>query len=150
MDRFQMTEDLLTGISDIDDQHRRLFELAQLTVEPDARREGDANFFKSVAFLSDYVHFHFASEALAMKRTSFPDRAEHCRDHAIFVNRLARIIESSLEAPSVLTLKTELTELISGWLRDHIRVADKGLARYLKQCAGDSPATLPDLSSEFT
>lgn len=143
MDRFILSDDLLTGMDDVDAQHRLLFELANQVVDPTSERGANAAFFASLAFLAEYVRYHFAAEEFAMKRAHYPEAERHCLAHVEFRALIGEFLEASLEEPSIADLRLRLTEAVEGWLTTHIRVADKALAGYLRLCASDGPATLP-------
>jgi hemerythrin len=133
MDPFAFTDDLLTGMDDIDAQHRMLFEFANQTVDPSTQRGADASFFASLAFLAEYVEYHFAAEALAMQRSDYPARAGHLSAHASFRQRIAAMLEASLETSDITSLRLELRDAISVWLAQHVRTADKAFAEFLRQ-----------------
>lgn len=144
MDRFQLTNDLLTGIDTVDSQHRMLFDLANQIVDPSSERGADAAFFASLAFLAEYVEFHFASEELAMTQTDYPMRAGHVAAHLEFRELVGEFLERSLEEPSITELRKRLTQAVAGWLTDHIRVKDRALATHLRAHAGEVGFVLPD------
>ncbi|HEY5959474.1 MAG TPA: hemerythrin family protein [Polyangiaceae bacterium] len=145
MDRFVFTDDLLTGMDDIDAQHRMLFELANQVVDPTTQRGADAAFFASLAFLSEYVQFHFAAENLAMQQANYPARDSHLAAHTAFRQRIAELLESALETVDISELRVRLQEAVTGWFAHHIRTADKALAQYLRLQAGSTlPPGLPD------
>jgi hemerythrin len=147
MDRFQLTNDLLTGIDDVDAQHRLIFDLANEIVDPTSERGGDTAFFDSLRFLSEYVQYHFAAEELAMQQTGFAEFEAHRSLHHEFRLQIGELIEISLESQSLSQVRTRLMLAVVGWLSDHIRIADKKLAKHLRAHAGDLVAALPDTDS---
>jgi len=144
MDRFILSDDLLTGADDIDAQHRQLFDIAN-RVFACARQCGNAEreFFDAVSFLSDYVHYHFAAEEHAMAELGYPERELHRQAHADFRQLLGEIVTESLEAPNVGDLSVRLGEMIEGWLTAHIGEADKALARFLRHLTAAGLDMLP-------
>ncbi len=144
MEKFRLTDDLLTGVDDIDAQHRTLFKFANLIVDPSTRQGEDASFVRSLAFLVEYVHFHFAAEELAMKRSAYPEADQHAESHARFREKVAKFIDLSRDDASMSEVRDFLKAAIVGWLTEHIRVKDKALAMHLMRHAGEQPATLPN------
>lgn len=136
MDRFQLTNDLLTGLEAVDSQHRMLFDLANQIVDPSSERGADAAFFSSLAFLAEYVEYHFATEELAMERTEYPAKSNHIAAHREFRELIGQFLERSLEEPSISELRRRLAQAVAGWLTDHIRIKDRALATHLRQNAG--------------
>jgi hemerythrin len=147
MDRFRLTNDLLTGMDDIDAQHRMVIDLANRIVDQAAERGADAEFFDSLRFLSEYVQYHFAAEELAMQQTDFADYEQHCGQHRAFRERIGELIEISLEAESIAPLRDRVFVVVVGWLTRHVQMADKKLAKHLRSHAADMVARLPDTAS---
>ncbi len=144
MDRFRFTEDLLTGVNDIDAQHRLLFELANRIVDPNTQQGNDESFLASLAFLGEYVQYHFAAEELAMQQSGDPEIQQHRAAHSEFRDTIAGFLECSLEVPSISELRPRFEAAVVGWLLDHIRVTDKAMALHLRRHAGEKFASLPD------
>lgn len=144
MDQLLLTDDLLTGVDDIDAQHRKLFRYANLIVDPTTRQGQDDSLVRSLAFLVEYVHFHFAAEELAMKQSAYPETDGHARSHVRFRNKVAKFLEASRDEPSPSELRDFLKAAIVGWLTEHIRVNDKAFAVHLMGHAGGRAATLPN------
>jgi hemerythrin len=132
MTRYLMTEDLLTGNAEIDKQHESLFGLANEVLDPDSERRTDTAFLASVGYLSRYVQEHFAAEEAAMVASSFPNREQHQQFHVEFRNRIAALLERSLEEPKLSDLRRELSRAVTVLLVRHIRVEDKALAAHLR------------------
>jgi hemerythrin len=143
MNRIQFTNDLLTGVEDVDMQHRQLFELANQAVDPTNPRGTDSTFLASLAFLAEYVHYHFSAEELAMAGVSYPQLDSHRRAHAHFRGLIADLLEASLEVPRVSELRPRLQNAMMVWLTEHIRRVDKEFADFLRQHSADGEANLP-------
>jgi hemerythrin len=132
MPRFRLTDELLTGIDGVDQQHRMLFELANRIVDPETERGADVAVFASLAFLSEYVQDHFAAEESAMAAVGYPDRDNHARAHDDFRKLIAVLLEQSLEERNITELRRSLARAVSVWLVHHVRVDDKAMAAYLR------------------
>lgn len=144
MDRFLLTDDLLTGVNDIDAQHRLLFELANRIVDPNTQQGNDESFLASLAFLAEYVQYHFAAEELAMQQSRDPNIQQHRAAHSEFRDELSGFLECSREVSSIAELRPRFEAAVLGWLFDHIRVTDKAMALHLRRHAGEKFASLPD------
>jgi hemerythrin len=143
MDRFAITNDLLTGADDIDAQHRQLFHLANSAVESAGEDGSDRQFFAALAFLSDYIQYHFAAEESAMAQSNFPEQEQHRRAHLGFREEIGELVEASLETSRIADLRQRLHALIAGWLTAHIRETDKILAAHLRRHALDGIGDWP-------
>lgn len=97
--RLSLTTDLLTGLSEIDEQHRGLFAWADRVLFEDLT--GPAAPVKgTMVFLAGYVHYHFDAEEFAMELFAYPDRAAHKAQHATF-RREVDILRSVVEQQGV-------------------------------------------------
>jgi hemerythrin len=150
MDRFIFTDDLLTGEDDIDAQHRQLFHLANLVAECEAKKGAGSELIATVAYLSDYVNFHFAAEEFAMNRSCFPGRTQHSLAHEVFRNSIGEIVTLALESANVAELRPRLIDAISGWLTAHIMDTDRALAGHLRKHALDGIGDWPNADELLT
>lgn len=135
MDPFPFTDDLLTGLEEIDSQHRKLFELANRIADPSPPVAVDSTLLGSLAFLSEYVEEHFVAEELAMQEAAYPELTQHVKEHVELRKTIAGLLESALLVPSLDELKPALNDVVVGWLCGHIRVTDKAMAVHLRQLA---------------
>jgi hemerythrin len=143
MDQFVLTDALLTGVPDIDNQHRMLFKIANQIVEPSAASGGGMLFLQLIAFLAGYVEYHFAGEELAMRQANYPGIDKHVRWHAMFRKEVENIaLEAQLSGVSQ-PLVLRVSHAIQNWLSDHICVTDRQLADFLISRAATESVGLP-------
>jgi hemerythrin len=83
-DRYSM------GITAIDEQHKKLFEMTNSLYDACLKGEEPARrYFKEVIHDAvNYVQFHFTSEERLMERLKFPGLAEHKEEHTDFVRKV--------------------------------------------------------------
>lgn len=62
MDRLRFTEDLITNISDVDDQHREFFAWGNLLLFPGRILKADDDVAIAIVLLSRYARYHFLAE----------------------------------------------------------------------------------------
>lgn len=121
---------LSTGHAQIDEQHRRLIDLAnQLNemMQRGAAREG------TVAVLDElirYTAFHFEFEETLMKKSNYPDFFRHQQEHKKLV---ADVLARKERFDRGEALSSDLLSFLRDWLVSHIMKTDKALARALKQ-----------------
>jgi len=84
MRRLELTEDLLTGVEDIDEHHRTLLELGNKVINPSAYKKDGTIFEDALKFLADYVIYHFAAEEYVMIESNFPNYEHHRQWHERF------------------------------------------------------------------
>lgn len=114
------------GHSGVDDQHRKLFELA-------AAMRGDSDqmrVMRSLASLSEYVIIHFRDEEKLLEEIGYPGLAAHKKLHSEFRSRLATLYANAGRM-TLDAIAAEVTLLVNDWLARHIMVADREYSRFL-------------------
>ncbi len=123
---------LLTGVEDIDRQHRELFaRIAALLDATRTRRSGE-EVLRLMEYLGSYAVDHFAAEEREMDRTEYPQAEGHRLEHRQFVKELEVLRhELATEGPSVLFV-IRVGNRVTEWLREHIYRTDKLLGEWLR------------------
>jgi hemerythrin len=147
MDRFVLTADLVTGVPDIDDQHRTLFGIANRVVDPSTIDKGEPFFREILTFLAGYVRYHFAAEEHVMTNSGYPRLEQHRRWHDNFRAEVAELTEAARTAGVSKALKLRVSFAVEDWLMGHIRMTDRDLADYLVQQLGPRIVRLPDVAT---
>jgi len=118
-------------VREIDAEHQCLFAMidglheAMLT-ERDLNRLGGL-----LQELNHYVASHFAHEEALMAACGYPGREAHMQQHDA-LHRRSKTLAERFDRGEVSTT-TELTLLLSEWLRNHILAADQRFGEYLRQ-----------------
>jgi hemerythrin len=112
------------GEAVIDEQHERLFELANkiLATEDMATQALCAMQF------AQYTRDHFAYEEALMREVNFPDYAGHVIWHKQLITRL-KLASEFIEKGTL--DKQDLEGFITDWAMQHIPVHDAQLATYI-------------------
>lgn len=126
---YEMKPEYLTGIEFIDNEHTRLFELADETynlLNDDITQDKTPEIVRLVSELIDYTRTHFSHEEEFQKSISYPYIAEHTAQHRQFEDSLAAIdldaLENNLEDQNE-TIENIL-EFLTNWLINHIKKVD--------------------------
>lgn len=127
----QWTQDLATGIHEIDEQHRDLF--ANVSALRDSMRLGNAaGALRTMTFLERYTLDHFATEERWMELSGYPERAAHRAAHqALVAEFLQRKAAFAQKGPTAM-LVLELSDWLGAWLKEHVAGLDCVMARYLR------------------
>jgi hemerythrin len=134
------TDDLATGIDEIDEQHRELY--LQVAALHEAMKSGAVGQAREIiAYLRRYAVDHFATEEEAMRAVRYPGLEAHRGEHRRFVEEYERHAER-IAARASPTAIVELSSWLSGWLRGHVRGADREMAAFLRT-AGAGAADVP-------
>ena len=78
---FHWTTDYAIGVWQIDEEHQRLFALAEGMHEAMLNGKGKVVMGGLFADLVNYTCFHFAHEEQLMGRLKYPDRRQHQHEH---------------------------------------------------------------------
>lgn len=143
MERLLLSDDLLTGIQDIDNQHRELFEWGNRVIFADTNVVAPDDLKRAVDFLVRYVHRHFEAEEFAMKLFSYGGLEKHQKQHVYFRRLILDIQKRASEQGFTDAIRIKLHRMLSEWITHHIRSEDGSLARFLTENDADDSA--PDL-----
>jgi len=129
MAKILWTEDLNTGIREIDRQHQRIIDyLNQLG---DLRQGGHAK--KTISRVLDetidYTVSHFVFEEGLMEKSGYHFSDLHRKVHDIFIRKLKGLKAQFDEGEDIVE---ELRSLLSRWLFNHIRTEDKNYVAAVK------------------
>ena len=133
MKRLVLTDDLITGIEAVDDQHRELYTWGNELLFPEGLVAGDDDFANGLRYMAAYVDFHFGTEEEAMRRFGYERVDAHVWQHDHFRREIRRIREQAILHGPTRALKHELHYLLQDWFMGHIRFADGQFAAWLKE-----------------
>ena len=139
MKRLELTADLFTGITDIDEDHRELLEVGNRIVDPSFLKADIQTLEEALSFLEDYVLYHFAAEEYAMSYTGYPGIEKHSRLHKNFQNEISGYVNIGRTEGVTKELVLKISYAIEDWLIEHIRIADREFAKFL------NPVRLPSV-----
>lgn len=135
MSCFDWNATLETGYGVVDEQHRRLFALANelngcaLAEEPDADRVAAA-----VYGLTDYVVEHFAAEEALMRLYDYDETGVHRMLHDQLTRDVlslaARYFNGEELRPDAIAV------FVADWLREHILEQDRRLVEHVHASSG--------------
>ena len=122
---YQFTEDCMTGIFEIDEEHRQLFDMinkafALLGEEQMASAEAK----ELLLALRKYAEIHFEHEEEYMEKLNDPELPRQKREHQAFKEKLAEIPLDKLDGADGKQLLKEMLEYLSRWLYHHILGSD--------------------------
>lgn len=127
---FKWDEKLNIGISDIDEQHKNMFEaIYRLNIE-------DLGFGKKTKILhdlKDYVIVHFATEEDYMRKFEYPDYENHKAWHENFTKEYNKLLLRLAEELSLKQMRPYLSDLLNSWVNIHYKNADIQMANFLKE-----------------
>jgi hemerythrin len=129
---YQWTDDLLTGIADIDEQHKELFRRLNALSDACTQQQGRKEIARYVDFLMEYVAYHFTAEEREMTTHRYPGLADHENEHEEFkkqINALSRDLRVSGASHELIQVALWTS---AEWLANHVKGTDREMAEFLK------------------
>lgn len=128
MDKSAWKENFKIGIETIDRQHQELIDLLdRCTKKSIASRDEFERLFNE---MKTYADIHFETEEKLMLALSYPERAEHQKQHRLFEENLG-LLEAEIENWEKSTVIT-LTSLLRDWFIQHILDCDKKIGIHIR------------------
>ena len=122
---YQFTEDCLTGIEAIDQEHRQLFQLINEAFGFLGNSAETAAGAKNLlAALKKYAATHFAHEEEYMEKIKDPELSRQRKEHAAFTEKVNSFDLSALDETNGKETLEEILEYLSRWLYHHILGSD--------------------------
>jgi hemerythrin len=119
------------GVKDIDDQHKKLVELANKLNDEMAAGRGKDVLGRILTELISYTQYHFSFEEKLMATHSYTASAGHKEQHKQLVTAVADLKKKYDSGESNLT--NDVMVFLRDWLTKHILNTDKALGRELNQ-----------------
>ena len=114
------------GIVEIDEQHKKLFELSEILNEAT-----EINEIKDILlFLEEYMQFHFNTEESMMRKYNYELIEEHKKLHDDLKEKVTGYIE--LYFLGNYSFIEELEEVVQEWIYEHILEEDRKYKQFFK------------------
>jgi hemerythrin-like metal-binding protein len=113
------------GNTQIDSQHRQLFDLVNELHNSLLRGAGPGILHSILEKLLAYTHLHFNTEERIMLSTGYPDFAEHKAEHDRLAAQVLEYVEGLKSGR--LTLTTRVSYFLRDWLLHHILESDRDI-----------------------
>ena len=124
---YQWSDEYALGIDEIDQQHRRLIEIANQVYDimNDQWRLDKYNQILTVlGELKDYTIYHFKFEEEYMASIGYKKRFSHALEHNAFVEKLNAVDLKKVDEQQEEYLR-ELLVMITDWVVNHIMNTDR-------------------------
>lgn len=131
MGLFEWSDSYKVDYPDIDNQHKRWFQIAQELHSAVVTRKGREVLGQTLNNLVAYTKGHFATEERLMLTHGYPDYSEHKDQHEALRAKLAQL-QRDFEAERA-TVAVEFLQFFKVWLAHHISVIDNRVGAYLNQ-----------------
>ena len=129
----EWTEDLASGVEEIDSQHKLLISKTVELLEACKGGKGRAEADEMLRFMIDYCDSHFSWEENYMKKYNYPYLLSHSREHAkgkqVFAELKNKVEKEGVNTDTVVSLNKKLIS----WLLTHIRQTDIKMCTYIRE-----------------
>ena len=129
----EWTQELETGIKEIDSQHRQFVNL--INELDDAIKTSNADGIKHVIEgVLNHTVTHFEFEEELMRKAEFPSLKSHQRSHEFFMRKIA-VLRGNFHAGE--NVSQLLLSTLKGWLVSHIKGEDRDYIDSVKKITGE-------------
>lgn len=125
--KYEFTKDYYTGIDFIDEEHAKLFEIANRAYDLLTNQFMVDKYDTIVSVLEElkeYTKYHFHHEEEYMKSINYPKRFSQLHQHTQFINKLEEYNLEEIDANQQAGL-LEILDFLALWLQEHIKGMDK-------------------------
>lgn len=129
--RIEFDDTLITGNEMIDTQHKELINRTNQFLAKLENGAGKVDAIKMLAYLDEYVEYHFTEEEKFQEEIHYPGLAEHRKKHEELRNTVQELVEmlQEVEGPTEEFVKQVEVNVVD-WLVRHIQGFDRSVAEY--------------------
>ncbi|MBQ6889263.1 MAG: bacteriohemerythrin [Lachnospiraceae bacterium] len=130
---YTFTKDCLIGVPEIDEEHKKLFEL--ITNIDTALKSNESPIASAMLLINElkqYAVSHFSHEEAYMERINDPELKRQKKEHAAFVKKINSYSYADVSDESAKAIILELLEYLSKWLMGHILGSDILIGQFHK------------------
>jgi hemerythrin len=147
MEKFELSSDMLTNITDIDDQHRKLLSWAN-ALSSDDTEAAVKIVDEALSNLTRYVSYHFRAEEEAMERYGYQSLEKHKLQHERLMLEVGKLVIRSKKEGATRGLLFELQYQFTDWFLYHIKEWDQPFAAFLESNDTHDDFTLSEDAKE--
>ncbi|MGN1147393.1 MAG: bacteriohemerythrin [Lachnospiraceae bacterium] len=128
---YRFTDDCIIGIQEIDEEHKRLFQVLNETME--LLKAGGASRITAknlLIELKEYAQTHFAHEEAYMKKIGDMELERQKKEHAQFTEKVNSYEISDLTEETGRQIAEELLPYMAKWLYHHILGSDIMIGKF--------------------
>lgn len=122
---FTFTKDCHIGVPEIDEEHKKLFELIANTNA--VLKDNNASIENAILLINElkqYATLHFAHEEAYMEQIHDSELARQQKEHTAFIEKINSYNFTDITETSAKSIMLELLEYLSKWLMGHILGSD--------------------------
>lgn len=124
---------LETGIEQIDEQHKGLFNRIDQLELAIYKGKSSAELISLMEYLESYIFEHFELEERLMLENGYPDYAKHSRQHQDFRTYCAGVLDTFKNRGGDSYMAIDIDRHMRKWWENHILKTDMEYVPYLKK-----------------
>ncbi len=122
MDIINWTDDYSVGVTEMDNQHKKLFNMVNRLIEEQKNLTDPKTIADLLTAMTDYSQEHFRAEEYIMAEYGYNRKNEQGKQHQAFIEKTISFYSATEIGPNILS--NALLEFLSSWLIDHILKED--------------------------
>ncbi|MEN3046748.1 MAG: bacteriohemerythrin [Candidatus Hydrothermales bacterium] len=124
-------EKFAIGIREIDEQHKKFFEILNELHSAMWQGKGKEIIDKVLNELKNYSEYHFNTEENFMNRYNYQEFQKHKDEHEFFKTKIKEVLDK--HEKRLLGISIEVLYFMKNWLTNHILNTDKKLSTLLQK-----------------
>lgn len=129
---YEWQDNLKIGDDQLDSQHQELFAAFNRLLTACAKGTSQVEIKETLAFLEEYINFHFQNEEEMMRHVAYPELSSHTHMHSLFRHQVENIIADYQQNGASILLVAKVNSILSSWLIKHIKQEDFKLVLHLR------------------
>lgn len=123
-------ENFITGLPEIDSQHKKIFKYLNSIYEYNKINQENKEILQKIESFLAFIEQHFEFEEALIEKYHLKNGEDHKKEHAFFREKIKEIFENFRSSPYALTF--ELCKFVKEFYSSHIIYYDKILVKELK------------------
>ncbi len=125
------SEELSVGVSEIDDQHKRLILLINTLHDAMLAKQGKQAVSGILDELASYTVYHFKTEEQYMEKFGYPAYQSHRLEHGSFIQSVDSFMNDY--SAGKLGLSIDIMNFLRDWVSNHIKGTDKKYSAFFRE-----------------
>lgn len=134
MPLFEWNDSYSVGITEMDNEHKKLFAIINELF--DGLKAGKGRDILDGIFkeLKEYTRVHFNDEEILMKRYDYPGLEEQKKQHVTFIDKIR--VEENKSKGGAFLVSIEILGFLRDWLTTHIQKYDREYGEFIREKSG--------------
>ncbi|OOM78012.1 bacteriohemerythrin [Clostridium sp. BL-8] len=135
MSAFKWKEEYSLNIEEIDKQHKKLLEIGRRAYDIAVIDDGYDRFDEIMTIIDElleYTKYHFEYEENMLKKYNYDHIHDQEEEHGFYVYKINEVASREDIDDNQRKVTLEIIDFLSEWISQHINVADRKYALFLK------------------